>query len=160
MEQNSKYYTPSIEEFHVGFEYEMKSTFGDGTTKTPEDYDKAEWVKTLYNLRSFPYVDRMMRGKNSEILPPALRVKYLDKEDIESLGWQYRIDSYWIEKGDEIWSLYSTGNDPDIYWQISCSSRHGYTKYTMRFKIKNKSELKKLMQQLGITKGEISLPLD
>lgn len=87
MSEEPKYYTPSIEEFHEGFEYEMKANFGDGTVKNQEQYDNAKWEKDVYTLRSFPYVDRTMNGNNPNNLPPALRVKYLDREDIESLGW-------------------------------------------------------------------------
>lgn len=84
-----KYYTPELNEFHEGFEYEMKSTFGDGTVKTQQEYNDAEWIKQTYIVGYYPYIQRIFDGKNADILPPALRVKYLDKDDIEDCGFEY-----------------------------------------------------------------------
>lgn len=145
-----KYYIPSIREFHEGFEYEMKSTFGDGTVKTQSDYDKAKWIKQTYSLREFPYVDRTMSGKNSINLPPAIRVKYLDKEDIESLGWKEDKDG-WFRKAN--------------YQLLTMDFLH-VTIYYIKYKqfgirddgilfdgnLKNKSELKRIMEQVKIVK--------
>ena len=62
-----KYYTPEIEEFHVGFEYEV-------------NYGKDRWVKE--GLHYAPQVVTLPY-KNLE----NIRVKHLDREDIESLGF-------------------------------------------------------------------------
>jgi len=64
MEEN-KYYTPEIEEFFVGFEYEV--------------YDKLHGVWNKENnffLQQGDFKD-------------SIRVKHLDREDIESLGWEH-----------------------------------------------------------------------
>lgn len=148
------YYTPKIEEFHEGFEYEQKSSFGDGTVKTIEQYNLAEWQKRTYNLDTYPYLDRTMTGHNSNNLPSAVRVKYLDRDDIESLGWKKRLGTYieiyylnwaeeegnnkgiWLEKKGEMYTILNAMT------KINFMQFWGF--------IKNKSELKKLMQQLNI----------
>jgi len=86
--ETSKYYTPFLEEFHVGFEYEYKSTFLDGTVKTKEQFEANPWnkgvIKSLYDL---VYVERVLNGANFKNSLSGIRVKYIDKEDIESLGF-------------------------------------------------------------------------
>jgi hypothetical protein len=74
------------------------------------------------------------------------RVKYLDKEDIESLGFKVRI----VDLGED------TNEYPDILWNgASCGyfmkdKDKNIELFGIYFKIKNKSELKVLMKQLGI----------
>lgn len=153
---DNKYYTPTIEEFHVGFEYEMKSTFGDGTVKTIENYNNAQWDKCIYTLKTFPYVDRIMNGNNPNNLPSAIRVKYLDCDDIKTCGFtfddgtskQYSI----INKDNDEYSIYfdclnrtdiiRDGIGIIIYNDISEELFRGY--------IKNKSEFTLLLKQLNI----------
>ena len=178
--KDNKYYTPKIEEFHVGFEYEIKATFGDGTVKTQQEYDDAEWQKQIYSLRSFPYVDRTMTGENSITIPPAIRVKYLDKEDIESFGFEYKgtrdyhtcngieesgwtkllsdgsycdIKCFLTKDGKINHALYISTTDiycPETHtpWDAYCEGGSGPGCWEI--KIKNKSELKRLLIQLGI----------
>ena len=67
----NKYYTPSIEEFHVGFEYEIEEPDG--------SYTKQE----LTVRDSLEFID----DHSSEF-----RVKYLDIDDIESLGFNTRLE--------------------------------------------------------------------
>ena len=76
-----KYYTPELEEFHQGFEYEIWLN----SAYTPEKYikkifefvDKNNiWDDDITNLLACAY-----NGGDT------LRVKYLDQEDIKSLGW-------------------------------------------------------------------------
>ena len=129
---NSKYYTPEIEEFHVGFEYEITNGY--------------EWVKKIFSkedLKSFLY-EQLENGINQQ----HIRVKYLDKEDIESLGWSDYIPP---QEYNHVWKK---GN----FW-ISVWFNNEIPKVRITFKnlfflfdgnIKNKSELKKLMQQLQI----------
>ena len=124
-----KYYTPSIEEFHVGFEVEW--------------LHKSDWLKVHFMcMEQFGFSD-------VEDLVKQTRVKHLDREDIEDLGFKHshHSTSYtnYFEKDNTEISVYS-----------------GYKKVTVKkiwavrneviFKgtIKNKSELKKLLKQLGI----------
>lgn len=68
--EDNKYYTPSIEEFHVGFRYESGNKAVKGTS--------TEWTKSIIEE---PW--------EIESLFEEVRVKYLDQEDIEELGWEY-----------------------------------------------------------------------
>ena len=124
---NNKYYTPTIEEFHVGFEYEMNYKDNEWSYEfTPYDFDLIS--------------DFIREGK--------CRVKYLDLEDIKSLGFEYK----WEERGT--WSLvkdeclvtfnpgYTKGNV-----KISYLNRKGFI---FKGQIKNKSEFRRLLKQLGI----------
>ena len=66
-----KYYTPEIEEFHVGFEYEFRH----------DDFKEDGWIK--YSTPEFnPEREDSFIGKSDL---SEYRVKYLDREDIESL---------------------------------------------------------------------------
>ena len=123
---NDKYYTPSIEEFHVGFEYEST------TSPTKEDWYKAviNNVDDLYDVFSYSNA----------------RVKHLDKEDIESLGFEYQGDfDSWERYSSEKYLIATSGNDTDNFITIETQ---GNTLFIGT--IKNKSELKVLLKQLGI----------
>lgn len=140
MEENNKYYTPTIEEFHVGFEYELLTLKGD-------------WLKSIIDTQSIFTVLRYYSTNT--------RVKYLDQEDIESLGWNY------TGRGVDLWF-----SKEGIFFAVS--GGHKFTEYKLQYGlhdnrlkieaffggesegilfegiIKNKSELKRLMKQLGI----------
>lgn len=155
--KDNKYYVPTIEEFHIGFQYEFKPRIREGIMS--------------YAYQKFNYIDRWKKqsvGKEANNIldlldtyndpfsindlisfhrDNAVRVKYLDEEDIESLGWI--MDSiYSFIKGDwmievNINELIDRKDTLDIYLVSDCRFK-GY--------IKNKSELKRLMDQLGINK--------
>jgi hypothetical protein len=163
----NKYYTPEIEEFHVGFEYEAKP-------------------KGSIHIDYMPFIWRGNNSLISEFTSATLRVKYLDREDIESLGWEF-VDSSSSQ------GLYCNGKDNPPSIQSAFKVRECYlyciigddgkvrlpyfilNKTTLNppycmmngvkfvntewigccttcngLKIKNKSELKKLMKQLNI----------
>tara|TARA_R110000822_G_scaffold127454_1_gene262945 strand:+ start:9354 stop:9761 length:408 start_codon:yes stop_codon:yes gene_type:complete len=132
-----KYYTPEIEEFHVGFEYQNRQ---------PNNHNKGlDWYKQVYKSDSIRFVKLAC-----EIYEGSIRVKHLDKEDIESLGFKldsvhndvrfnylmfpYRIDH--IPHQNRI-DIYKWGDECDMIGYIT---------------IKNKSELRKLLKQLEIIK--------
>lgn len=70
----AKYYIPSIEEFHVGFEYELydPDTEIDIIPYKKKLCSKEDLVLTLNNWKYYK----------------EYRVKYLDKSDIEALGFE------------------------------------------------------------------------
>ena len=130
-----KYYTPELEEFHIGFEYEWLN-------------ENNEWIKetspTEITIKDF---NKQTYG---------LRVKYLNKEDIESLGWFHKYDDFSFgefikskngevdyhltfdyENKNLIIGLYNN-EDTEFYDNIFIGT------------IKNKSELIKLLKQLKI----------
>jgi hypothetical protein len=127
MEKENKYYTPSIDEFHVGFKY--------------QELDSNDvWVdKVFYSLLldfNINYV----------------RVKYLDKEDIESLGWKLIFEevkqySHWCQFKKGKIELHVQLNEK--YFPRLLNMNGDYIG-NLRIKIKNKSELKKLINQLNI----------
>ena len=156
----NKYYAPSIKEFHVGFEFEYKAIpndleSNDGFVKSVVD---STWTLAAIEHRIVDY--------------PILRIKYLDKEDIESFGFILQKESdgvsifikefftasegYWpvvpveqryqleLFKDNEIvitgfgWDDLIEGEDKVIRWVF------------FRGKIKNKSEFKRLLTQIGV----------
>lgn len=84
------YYTPTIEEFHVGFHYEMKESFCDGTVKSQTDFDNAQWIKRICDGGNLPYIERALGGRNAAKGLCGIRVKYLDKTDIENCDWYFK----------------------------------------------------------------------
>lgn len=123
-----KYYTPSIEEFHVGFEYEWLNISND------------EWLKKKYGSFECSY--------NS---PERTRVKYLDQEDIESLGgslirtqsWDGGVfeQTYKLEKLDILYNPTPLNKCWVHIQKGNCTLFAG--------RIRNKSELKKMLKQIG-----------
>lgn len=145
----SKYYTPSIEEFHVGFECEMRNS---GVKPIIWETHQLTKAQTTQIIR---YCD--LRGVEES----GIRVKYLDKEDIESLGFKF---SYTYEGVDDYTKLRQDSKEP--YWEddyyyihfnpndkwLEIDNDQSYDDLVTYFQgtIKNKSELKKLLKQLGI----------
>lgn len=124
----NKYYTPEIEEFHVGFEYE---------------YNIGQlWQEEIFN-----------RGVGFAPNPTVedCRVKYLDREDIESLGFK-RIDPCRKD-----WEMYNVGDyairikdGEDRFLRIfKFSQRYVMGEALFKGIIKNKSELKRVLKQIG-----------
>jgi hypothetical protein len=124
-----KYYTPEIEEFHVGFEYEV-------------NYGKDKWVKE--GLHYAPQVVTLPY-KNLE----NIRVKHLDREDIEECGAEFQF----IESLDclpPIVSEHFQLGEITIIFKDNNICIHKNYGVLFQGTIKNKSELKRLLKQLGI----------
>ena len=129
---DNKYYIPTIKEFHVGFEYDLQ-----------DELDKTIWYDWKFNR------DDMNNGSYTEdwIEDERIRVKYLDKQDIEELGWirhkgvtpVYDLNEY---------KLLHYPHDLPIMQNIV--SIHNGSEQLYKGIIKNKSELNKLMKQLNI----------
>ncbi len=117
----SQYYFPTIDEFHSGFEYQIKN---------------ADWDNKIVVL------DTMLDAIEYHLKSGVIRVKSLDRQDIEECGWTqrdhdtYDIEGYALEFDSEYKTfIYHTG------------PRHGTV---FKGTIRNKSELVKLMQMLNI----------
>lgn len=149
MDQN-KYYVPEIEEFYIGFEYEWMR-YGEGAT---------EWTKSILTMENGPVGDYdAWRGND-------YRVKYLDREDIESLGWKFigkTIDN-WYELVIDRPAVMSTHTNRRYVLQHDFRTNQGVVVKAYDYSsgdtgehdiyrgaCKNKSELKILMKQLNIT---------
>lgn len=138
------YYKPTIEEFFVGFEYECK----------PIGMTQVEYMKMTYSgstalLSEFKYSE--------------LRVKTLDEYDLVDLGWKTAYSPSYVMDDQSI-LLHSIGEEPKwfnlekdgeliviteckIYNEVSGNWNQ---EPVFKGRIKNKSELRKLMQQLEI----------
>lgn len=140
--ENNLYYTPTIEEFHIGFEYEYMN--GD------------LWEKSKITIQDYksdgPDYERSDSWFQEEILGGirTIRVKYLDKEDIESLGW---LDGELRGMTPFIFNEMDPDNEFQLYYQFDNQFAQIYNchaQFVFQGTIKNKSELIKLMQQLNI----------
>lgn len=154
MTQESKYYTPKIKEISVGFECEKSFCGSFSLCKITE-------CDLLYLTRDKWEDD----GIKEDI--SIYRVKYLDEDDIVSLGFGKQttpnvfnddefIDGFTltIDESNEIF-LYKDNLDVKIAKQTVYNQTTGNWTDELLFqgKIKNKSELKRLLEQLGITES-------
>ncbi len=153
-----EYYTPELEEFHIGFEFEWRYSIPEWDKKqlsgmsgatingysigpgesTPWFYERDYTLFSDYNEDSLSVISSML-NKNE------VRVKYLDREDIESLGWYPgRLQGL----NEDSFTL----NDNQLYWQDNQFIQIYNWNSTIIFEgiIKNKSELRRLMKQLRI----------
>lgn len=84
-----KYYTPSIEEFYEGFEYEYS-------------FNNSEFIKEKFSSGD---IDEMA-GDWYEFSPnnpkSKCRVKYLDEEDIKNIGFVKMVKNEWAGWHDYI----------------------------------------------------------
>lgn len=146
----AKYYTPEFHEFHEGFEY-IDNLFNVNTTKRFIYKEVDGWRKSFF-----------IKGIDNN----QIKVKCLDRKDIEILGWKYdpnedneeqpdMFDIHGYSKGyhkinnDIQYILYHFPNNFVIIESIKNNSS-GYENMHFRGYIKNKSELKKIMVQTGI----------
>lgn len=173
MEEN-KYYTPEIDEFFVGFEFEIKSIYVEPGAevvleKIMSDYDnfgnsgiqhETNWVKELLNMHY------KLENINRYINQGRIRVKNLNVSDIESVGFvlvkEYS-DELVFQLNDGDYCFYELILDLDIDNRIRIEQ---WTQGKMIATIlpidqwscfnifcgviKNKSELIKVLKMLGI----------
>ena len=167
---DAKYYTPDISEFHVGFEYEhchssirfvmLDLRTGDRTNETEP---KEIWEKSVFTGNEFDVWKSSFKFDDS-LRDGQIRVKYLDKEDIESFGFK-------CEEEDVLSTLYSQFNrrfsmlvDNRYFIHIgmitlsdrviltidtSVYENSEKTKVIHSIRIKNKSELKQILKMIG-----------
>lgn len=138
-----KYYTPDIEEFHVGFEFETP-------TKDNVLYsvDSNIWEKKTVSIKS------CMEKLKYDIMYGA-RVKYLDTNDIESLGFKKSglgSDKTTLKmfsgEGKELKGYWITHHFANQETEI-VDTRLEFHLMKFSGKIKNKSELKKVLKMIG-----------
>lgn len=146
----NKYYVPSIEEFCVGFEFEKYDErvavyAGEGSTN---------WHKHTYDLRSI-----RLSQLPSHLFEKTIRTKYLDEDDVKELGWEHLWNNYYSLKTVPaglapfkyvILSIYNQNciiaayiENPRMYDEQNENKR-------FNGRIKNKSELKKVMKMLRL----------
>ena len=152
----NKYYTPDISEFYVGFEYEhchssvrfVMLNFKTGDTSNIGE-TKEIWEKSIFSGReydiwesSFKFDDSLKNGQ--------IRVKYLDKEDIESLWFEHdqsTKDGSYFYSGtlmtENQWCINLKDFIVDIY------DINGKSDFRFNGFVKNKSELKQILKMIG-----------
>lgn len=137
-----RYYVPDIEEFHVGFEYERMNG---------ENWEKDEIG--IWDIISSPHGDYENEMEEINRSLRSVRVKYLDSVDIEDLGWKPFLNStneYFINASlGEQYQLIRY-KDKWIIEYIDHTDDHDKVERLFKGKIKNKSELKKIMNQIEI----------
>lgn len=142
----NKYYTPKIEEFRVGFEYEV---FQEGQPYDPNvmylmpPQTEDTWYKFKFPDPFLGYnLDRMFKTYT-------MRTKYLDREDIESLEFKVldeNLNTYKFEKH----TLKIRRLDNVIYVSIY-EEVNGKLHVTLQgYKVKNKFEFKDILEKLSI----------
>lgn len=95
MKREVRHYIPHIDEFHVGFEYEELEyeEFADNSSQyiLPESYDnKIDAVRNRYRNRKFDItLDNDLEEIEKLLSVMKIRVKFLDADDIISLGFQF-----------------------------------------------------------------------
>lgn len=139
----SKYYKPGIEEFHVGFEYEYSDL--------DHDLKTTKWFKESVPIEfnSSYYLELLSKED-------WIRVKYLDRDDIEDLGFVDQNDRGMSENYGYLFYI----EDPDVptyytelrFWKNTrrVQIKGGLVNKVFDGFLKNKSELKQILKQLGI----------
>lgn len=158
-----KYYTPTIDEFYVGFEYEIQLSFKiksgdtiekDGVIYIAPDTVRWEWQKrTIHDSYDFEFATDYYTFNGGKDLNERLRVKYLDKEDIESLGFKTAVhDASIIIPGDI--TIYGQLVDKDVYIDY-IPETHWVKLHSIDYDffngiIKNKSEMLRILKMIGV----------
>jgi len=127
--KKNKYYTPEITEFHVGFEFERLS-------ELPTNHWENSVCSTYNDLL-------LMQRKINESL---IRVKCLDKQDIESFGFKL------FHKEEDRAILYKLNKSLLTYVEDQFINIHilNQDKDVFQSNIKNKSELEFILKRLNI----------
>jgi len=157
-EEQDKYYFPDLSEFHEGLRCEIR----DPWERNEEDRQWEPYVFTFNTHDDMPHEYDTGFEK--------YRVKYLDRADIEELGWELikEEDSPFTGKKSSVLTYqmnkeigFNTGSNYYLYFRTdgitpsltikeeTYGSWSTYS-YEMNFVIKNYGELKTLMKQLNI----------
>lgn len=141
--RDKRYYTPNIEEFHVGFEYEMNN----GHEWTAQVFPNPWWN------------DGAMGGINSlskAIISDIIRVKHLDHEDIVSEGWGNCVVTMLDDTEKFGWCkmhymLIEYDEQYIVYENATENKSVASSNIVFNGTIRNRSELRLIMKMLGIS---------
>jgi hypothetical protein len=136
----SKYYTPEIEEFHVGFEYETLEPIRDNSGRTSWN----KWTIKNAPTRLAGIHNIYFEGKEEKI-----RVKHLDREDIESLGFEHYNGLIYRKAGTPYELIINFKRK--VKDSITIRELIGDKWFELVvFPARNKSELRRILKQIGI----------
>ena len=128
----NKYYLPKIEELHIGFECEIDQS---------EINKNFKWCEYVIGT---DYENITIARAVSEVNKNGIRVKYLDRQDIESFGFK-------VEKDDEYAGEYYFSKENSIIGKfLTEDKKYNIEMFSTYFIVKNKSEFKKLLIQLDL----------
>lgn len=138
---DAKYYAPSVEEFHAGFEFERC----DGGYESFKDVFPRAIDLNIFYEHPERYLDYF-------------RVKYLDRADILAEGFKEwcKEDVYELwDKDKRYWQLHIGGYQNNEDGRMALELHEGNQgingpRQDILVWVKNKSELRLLMKQLGI----------
>lgn len=157
-EKETLYYTPSINEFHIGFEYEvtLSSTGGlaivDFSKETPITELFIEpripiWEGAIVGFdTAFGFPNKLRRSIDSikEALDDdRVRVKYLNQEDVENLGYKLSRAFIFENPNDSSWislDYFEEGKG----WYISFDEEE--SQFSFQGWVKSKSQLRRLLE--------------
>ena len=146
MKNETKYYTPDIEEVHIGFRLEEK-----------QDSLYAERRKWIVREIKYPHdIQRVSVALKQPLMDGKhVRVKYLDRADIEELGWEYKDKML----AREVHIFNKTAAVGEVRMEFTYKNglsiqyfndHFGNYRYMFMGNVKNYNELKKIMKMLGI----------
>lgn len=146
--EESKYYTPKIEDFHVGFQFE-EIIFGSNN----------EWTKvTMTSFKDSYDTKYGVSYPEGYIQARYIRVKFLDREDIESLGWNIYDDNqhaYSFEEEFYMEFMETPNGNVSIYrLSLECHYCGHGKRCVFEGRVKNISDMKKVMEMVGIKPKE------
>ena len=139
----SRYYTPSVEEFHIGFEFEHLNC--EGRLVVGELVGSCDWHKETCDADWLNIINDDYEHDEEEV--KRYRVKFLDREDIESFGFSIKsgvnnrgkfYNSYGV-------NLYHRDEDQKV---IIGDKDLGSVIFNGN--IKNKNEFKRVLKQIGL----------
>jgi hypothetical protein len=150
MENKILYYTPSIEEFHNGFEFEILDWVENETYRGPQ------WIKTVYP--DFIIGFRTDHLRVEELLKK-IRVQYLNEESISSLGFEKSnifCDSFYLKKEGFFielkaffrYNMTSRENLVIIYKCVGDEFLPSRKEQYFKGEIQNKSELSRILKMI------------
>lgn len=162
--ENKEYYTPDLEDFFIGYEYERCDKIGEWYKCKAQLYGLSD-IQTLKNQTDLynkygkegfeAMVEKQKKDKKDFLLySERLRTPYLCKESIEELGWEY------TGKSIDIWFKKEGVFDMGNFTAYKIVMHYGLEDHRMfiyaedqgseydLFKgvVKSKNELKKLMK--------------
>jgi len=159
--EKSKYYTPEISEFHVGFEYERLISMKGGTAVPKEEHHEI-WEKHIATKHEIAWMFTNF--------PNVVRTKYLDQKDIESFGFEGTDETLCngrattrLWKDDiTIWfdtnfAKFAEGRNISISVDdpVRCKGSDNKFKQKVLFRgyVKNKSILEQILKMIGVDNG-------
>lgn len=136
--QQLEYYTPDIEDIHIGYECERESNYG-------------RWYKDIIEEIQLTSSDNPFQKIISDVANKALRVPYLNAEQLEKEGWKLDFSRYvtpgvvlckgdytvWIWSGD-IKLIWIRGKNDESLFKGECKSINEFRKICKMLNINGK----------------------